>query len=76
LLAKPCDSITVGQIIRFVDGGRNGKGQPRSRDTGPFAELWRTVNESVSNVVDNTSFGDLVRQWREREGKYVPNWDI
>ena len=76
LLARPCDSITVGQVLRFMDGGRNGKAQAKERGSGPFAELWRTVDESVSRVVDHTSFGDLVRQWREHQGKYVPNWDI
>lgn len=76
LLAKPCDSITVGQVLRFMDSGRNGKAQAKGKSTGPFAELWRSVDESVSRVVDHTSFGDLVRQWRDRQGKYVPNWDI
>ncbi len=76
LLAKPCDSITVGQVLRFVDSGRNGKGRANEKAVGPFSVLWRTIDESISHVVDRTSFGDLVRQWRDQQGKYVPNWEI
>lgn len=76
LLAKPCDAITVGQVIRFMEGSRNGKAHAREKTEGPFAQLWQMVDESVSRVVDHTSFADLVRQWREQQGKYVPNWDI
>ena len=75
LLAKPADSITVGQVLRFMESARNknvSKGQP---DT-PFQHLWRQVESAVSQVVDGATFGDLVREWRERQGKYVPTWDI
>ncbi len=74
LLARPADSITVGQVIRFMEGARNG--QPKNRAASPFASLWQTVESAVSEVVDQTSFGDLARQWREKQGNYIPNWDI
>jgi hypothetical protein len=38
--------------------------------------LWQSVDEAVSRVVDQTSFGDLARQWRDKQGRYIPNWDI
>jgi Rrf2 family protein len=74
LLAKPADSITVGQVIRFMEGSRNGKAKELARD--PFAALWESVDSAVSQVIDQTSFGDLARQWREKQGNYIPNWDI
>src|SRR4051812_13687151 len=74
LLAKPADSIIVGDVIRFMEGGRNGK--PKERKISPFTKLWESVDGAVSQVVDRTTFGDLARQWRESQGRYIPNWDI
>jgi Rrf2 family protein len=69
-LARPADQITVGQVMRFVDG------KPAKRATGPFAEVWKRVDESISDVVDQTTFADLVRRWKESQTRYVPNWQI
>ena len=74
LLAKPADSIMIGDVIRFIEGARNGK--TKERADSPFAALWQNVDEAVSRVVDQTSFGDLARQWRDKQGRYIPNWDI
>ena len=76
LLARPPDAITVGQVIRFIESRRANKSAVRSDAENPFADLWRDVEQSVSRVVDHATFGDLVRTWRERQGEYVPTWDI
>lgn len=75
LLARPADSITVGQVIRFMESSRTKNSAKADTDT-PFQELWRDVEAAVSRVVDGSTFGDLVRRWRERQGSYVPTWDI
>jgi Rrf2 family cysteine metabolism transcriptional repressor len=74
LLAKPADVIMIGDVIRFMEGARNGKS--KDRPESPFSALWQSVDFAVSQVVDQTSFGDLARQWREKQGRYIPNWDI
>jgi Rrf2 family protein len=76
LLARPANSITVGEVIRFMEGSKAARNGSGSRKTGPFAHLWSAIDAAVSAVVDQTSFEDLARQWRERQGTYVPNWDI
>lgn len=76
LLARPADAITVGQVIRFMESAKNGRTGAKDEAGNPFSEMWRQVDEAVSNVVDGTTFGDLVRRWREKQGSYVPNWDI
>lgn len=76
LLARPADSITVGQVIRFMESRRAARGAIRPDTENPFAELWRDVEAAVSSVVDRATFADMVRAWREREGRYVPTWDI
>jgi Rrf2 family transcriptional regulator, cysteine metabolism repressor len=76
LLARPAESITVGQVIRFMESRRAARNTIRSDTENPFAELWKEVEQVVSRVLDHASFGDLVREWRERQGEYVPTWDI
>jgi Rrf2 family protein len=75
LLARPADTITVGQVLRFVEGTRAQRNSKRSNET-PFSLMWHDVEHAVSQVVDQVTFSDLVRQWRDRQGRYVPNWDI
>jgi len=75
MLARPSESISVGEVLRFLDGARS----KRSADVpkfDPFGEVWRRVDESVADILDNTSFAALVREWRERKRTYVPDWQI
>lgn len=73
LLARPADSISVGDVLRVVEG----KKRTRSAPAGdPFAEMWKTVDGAVSAVVDRTTFAELVRHWQEQQTRYVPNWEI
>lgn len=73
LLARPPEAITVGQVLHFIEGRR----APRKpRIDSPFSTMWHEVEDAISRVVDHTSFADLVRDWRERQGTYVPDWHI
>lgn len=74
LLARPPEDITVGSLMRFVEGTRASGGRRKADD--PFAGMWTQVDKAISDVVDRTSIADLIRQWRERRSQYVPNWDI
>lgn len=74
LLARPPEQITIGQILRFIEGVK-GAGKGKSGAT-PFCEVWRQVDQAVSEIVDRTSFADITRLWRERQAHYIPNWDI
>src|SRR3954469_5456389 len=58
-LARPADQITIGQVMRFVEG------RSSTRGVGPFSDVWRRVDESISEVVDHTSFAELARRWKE-----------
>ena len=76
LLARPADRLTVGEVMRFVEGPQQVRGRPRRRPESPFAEMWRQVDAAVSEVVDKTTFAEIHRQWVERQNKFVPNWEI
>lgn len=76
LLARAPDTITVGQVLRFMEASKTARTTARAPEHNPFGQMWEDVDRAVSLVVDGTTFGDLVRNWREKQGKYVPNWDI
>jgi Rrf2 family cysteine metabolism transcriptional repressor len=74
LLARPLDSITVGEVLRAVE---NVKNHPRdAKFPDPFAGVWQRVDEAISSVLDQTTFGELARSWQEKQTKYIPNWEI
>lgn len=73
LLSRPPDSITVGEVLRAVE---NVRGNSRVDVSDPFAEIWTRVDSAVSDVLDQTSFAELARNWQEKRTQYVPTWDI
>ena len=76
LLARPPDAITIGEVLRFLEGGKDKRGAPKQSNADPFAEIWHRVDQAVSNIVDRTTLAELVRTWRDKQNKYVPNWEI
>ncbi len=74
LLARSAEAITIGEVLRAVE---HVKSQPRkAKEPEPFFDVWQKVDQAISDVLDQTSFGDLARTWREKQAQYVPNWDI
>jgi len=76
LLSRAPDAITVGEVLRFVEGSKSNKTSQRRPALDPFAETWRRVEHSISSVIDHTTFAELVRTWQDKQSKYVPNWEI
>ena len=76
LLARPATAITVGEVLRFVDGGQHGKGRARRKPDSPFSEMWTQVDTAVSDIIDKTTFAELLRRWNEKQNRFVPNWEI
>lgn len=83
-LGKPAEKITVGQVMRYVDGPIapvDCVSQSRPKECEFHGEchffgFWGRVRESISNVVDRTTFADLVKENRERLRPYVGEWMI
>lgn len=71
-LARPADQITIGEALHFVEERKAARRKAR----GPFSDLWSRVEASNSAILDQTTFAELARQWRESQKKYVPNWSI
>jgi Rrf2 family protein len=76
LLARSAEGITVGDVLKYVEGVKTTKGSRKGPAADPFGDLWDRVETAVSKIVDHTTFAELVRHWNEKQAKYVPNWDI
>ncbi len=76
LLARSADSLTVGEVLRFVEGPQTIKGRPRRKPDTPFGEMWQRVDRAVSGVIDKTTFADVMREWADRQQRHVHTWEI
>ncbi len=77
-LARPADQITVGDILRQVDGAFQTSKRPFGDEPpdSPFPEMWDRVERALSCVVDRTTFADLVERWKQKRNRRVMNWQI
>ncbi|MCC6862319.1 MAG: Rrf2 family transcriptional regulator [Bryobacterales bacterium] len=76
LLARPAESITVGEVLNYVEGVPEGRNRSKRKVDSPFNDMWKQVDQAVSEIIDHTSFSDLHRAWLEKRTKFVPNWEI
>ena len=76
LLARPAETLTVGEVLRFVEGSHSAKGRGKRKGETPFSEMWQQVDQAVSGVVDRTTFADLRRGWQEKQSRFILNWEI
>ncbi len=76
LLSRTPDAITVGQVMRYMEGSKSGKPAPKQNTADPFAEIWKRGDAAVADFIDQTTFAELIRNWRDRQAHYVPNWEI
>jgi Rrf2 family protein len=76
MLARAPELITVGEVLRFLEGSKGKKRNSRTSRNDPFHELWGRVDDAIADILDTTSFAGLVRDWRERRSSYVPDWQI
>jgi Rrf2 family protein len=75
LLAREPESLTVGEVLRAMDGP-NAKGGSRREPETPFSETWRKVDAAVSEVLDRATFAELLREWNDKQLRYVETWEI
>jgi Rrf2 family cysteine metabolism transcriptional repressor len=77
LLARSPEAISVGEVLRFVEGPLQGRGnRQRRKSETPFSAMWQEVDRAVSDIVDHRTFADLLRGWTEKQNKFVLNWEI
>lgn len=85
-LTKAPDEITVGAVLRAVEGtgvpfetgasSLRPQARPRNGHGDDLAELWRRISDAVSQVVDQLTFGELAAQAAQRRAARRPMWHI
>jgi Rrf2 family protein len=81
-LAEAPEEITIGAILRAVEGGGapfEGVASARRNGRGPdpdLAQFWAEIAEAVAGVVDRWTLGDLVARAQERQGAARPMYHI
>ncbi len=78
-LTKSPEEITVGAVLRAVEGGSTFEAAQGRRNGGAgheLAELWDEISDAVSHVVDRLTFGDLVTRTLERRRTAKPMYHI
>ena len=73
LLARQPGAISVGEVLRYIEGSKAAKGEHKG---SALADFWFRVDGAMAHVIDKTSFAELAREWKEKQSKYVPNWEI
>jgi len=82
-LSRPTDQVTVGAVLRAVEGSvagvepaRRGGRHARGDQAGDLSELWREIAQAVSAVVDRVTLEDLRRRAEERRSSARPTYHI
>ncbi len=84
MLARSPEDITVGQVLRFVEGpigpvdcvNENADRSCPLYGSCAFLSLWTRVQDAMSAVYDNTSLQDLVEEQENAIGNHVTNYAI
>jgi len=83
LLARPPDEVTVGDVLRTIQGPLDPVPCLEDERTAcalygrcVFLALWQQVGAAVAGVLDGTTLADLVESERRLAGGYVPCYVI
>jgi Rrf2 family protein len=78
-LTKAPDEITVGAVLRAVEGTGvpfEPQARPKVGHGDDLAELWRRIGDAVSEVVDQLTFGELAAKAAQRRSNARPMYHI
>jgi len=75
LLARSPESVSIGEVLRYIEGPQD-RGRQRRKTETPFTAVWREVDRAVSDIIDRKTFADLLQAWTEKQNKFVLNWEI
>lgn len=70
MLKKPADEISVGEILRVLEGGLDavecpgieGEGGCQGADLCVAKVVWKRINDSITNAVDHFMLSELIEE--------------
>ena len=84
-LAREPSGLTVGEIIRFVDGplgpvgcvaGEGDGAECPLRGKCVFLPMWERAKEALSGVYDSVTFEGLIEEERLMNDRHAPSYQI
>ncbi|MFH1665957.1 MAG: Rrf2 family transcriptional regulator [Elusimicrobiota bacterium] len=83
-LAKPPAKITLGEIIRLMEGptapvacvSHSGYTKCTFENKCVFKGVWSQVRDRINDVVDKTTFQDMVEKNNQLHSKHILNYTI
>ena len=85
LLARRPGNITIGEVVRFVDGDiapvscvaeDSDKAECELNLQCPFYEFWLYVKKTLDSVYEGTSLADIVESWSKRSAEINLSYEI
>lgn len=84
VLLRPPEDLTVGEVLRFVQGPvipvgcmeGTAKGKCPLHNNCVFLPMWERVQDAILGVYETTSFQDLIDKEHERAEQFVPSYSI
>ena len=80
LLARRPDAISVGAVVRFIDGPQteDERERPRTDQTDPdlFGPVWEEAREAMFGVFDAITLADLLARHEAMAREFTPNYVI
>src|SRR5258708_7198780 len=76
LLARPADGLSVGEVLRFVEGRQEARSKKRRQSDSPFGTMWGRVDKAIDVALESTNFAQRAGEWKDRNNRFVPNGEI
>lgn len=77
LLSRPPGRITVGEVLRFIDGPiepiscvKDGYSNCKDIYKCVFRKIWHDVSDATSNIIDNVNFETLASKLNAADAVY------
>jgi Rrf2 family protein len=76
-LGKPAEEISVGSVLRVLEGsleavrcqGNGAEGFCQDADICVSKYVWKRINDSITDAVDNMMLGELIEEGRRLQQK-------
>lgn len=76
VLARPPETITVAQVIDFLEGHKAKSQEIADWGDDAFTSLWQELDQTCSDVLASTNFADLAEKEVRKRNLRAPNYVI
>lgn len=83
-LAREPEFITLGDVVRYIEGSvypiscidPAGPSECLEKNLCVFAPVWKEVGDAISGIIDNITFADLMKRYKDMQTPYIMDFQI